>query len=79
MINWLEGISEAYPIGKSSFTKTLQNVSLAFAFNGIGVPAAMTGYVHSVWAMIAMAASVNAVLANSFAGRLLQLPARPGR
>ncbi len=35
-----------------------------------GKPAA-TGLVHPVWAMIAMAASVTAVLTNSFAGRLL--------
>ena len=67
----LGGVVEAYEIGKSSFRKTVQNVSLAFAFNGIGVPAAVTGLVHPVMAMVAMAASVTAVLANSFAGRLL--------
>ncbi len=67
----LGGVVDAYHIGKSSFRKTVQNVTLAFAFNGIGVPAAITGLVHPVMAMIAMAASVTTVLLNSFAGRLL--------
>lgn len=70
----LGGVVDAYHIGRSSFTKTVQNVSLAFAFNGIGVPAAVTGLVHPVWAMIAMAASVTVVLVNSFAGRLVSIP-----
>ncbi|MBI4312031.1 MAG: HAD-IC family P-type ATPase, partial [Chloroflexi bacterium] len=65
------GVVDAYFIGKSSFHKTVQNVALAFAFNGIGVPAAVTGFVHPVFAMIAMAASVTAVLLNSFGGRLM--------
>jgi cation transport ATPase len=67
-------VVDAYHIGKSSFRKTVQNVSLAFAFNGIGIPAAVTGLVHPVWAMIAMAASVTIVLLNSFGGRLLTTP-----
>ena len=67
----LGGAVDAYYIGKSSFRKTVQNVTLAFAFNGIGVPAAVTGFVHPVMAMIAMAASVSAVLLNSFGGKLL--------
>jgi len=67
----LGGVVHAYYIGKSSFRKTVQNVTLAFAFNGIGVPAAITGLIHPVMAMVAMAASVTAVLVNSFAGRLL--------
>ncbi|MBI2917336.1 MAG: cation-translocating P-type ATPase [Chloroflexi bacterium] len=67
----LGAVVDAYSIGKSSFAKTVQNVSLAFAFNGIGIPAAMTGLVHPVWAMIAMAASVTTVLLNSLGGTLL--------
>ncbi len=67
----LGAVVDAYYIGKSSYTKTVQNLLLAFAFNGIGVPLAITGLVHPVWAMIAMAASISAVLTNSFAGRLL--------
>jgi heavy metal translocating P-type ATPase len=67
----LGAVVDAYYIGKASYRKTVQNLSLAFAFNGIGVPFAATGLVHPVWAMIAMAASVSTVLVNSFAGQLL--------
>ncbi|MCE7735217.1 MAG: cadmium-translocating P-type ATPase [Candidatus Heimdallarchaeota archaeon] len=69
--NNLIGVVNAYHIGKSSFAKTKQNVSLAFTFNGVGVPLAMTGLVHPVFAMIAMAASVTAVLINSYGGKLI--------
>ncbi|MBA91278.1 MAG: heavy metal translocating P-type ATPase [Phyllobacteriaceae bacterium] len=61
---------EAIRIGAVSYRKTVQNLWLAFFFNGIGVPLATTGLVHPSWAMIAMALSVSAVLANSFGGRL---------
>lgn len=66
---------DAYHIAKRSFRKTVQNLSLAFAFNGIGVPLATSGLVHPAWAMIAMVTSVSTVLLNSFAGKLL--PRRP--
>jgi cation transport ATPase len=46
-------------------------VGLALSFNGIGVLAAVSGAVHPVWAMLAMAVSVSIVLCNSLAGRLL--------
>lgn len=62
----LRGVIDAYNVCRSSYSKTLQNVLLAFVFNGIGVPLAMTGLLHPVWAMIAMAGSVSAVLANSY-------------
>ena len=67
----LSGFVDAYEIGRRSFRKTVHNLALAISFNGIGVPLATTGWVHPVWAMIAMAASVTTVLVNSFAGRLL--------
>ncbi|TAM83380.1 MAG: heavy metal translocating P-type ATPase [Acidobacteria bacterium] len=67
----LSAVVDAYSIGKSSYRKTVQNLSLAFAFNGIGVPFAVTGMLHPVWAMVAMIASVTTILTNSFAGRLL--------
>ena len=70
-------IMEARTIGALSYRKTLQNLWLAFFFNGIGVPLATTGLVHPSWAMIAMAVSVSAVLANSFGARLL--PAHGGK
>ncbi len=67
----LGAVVDAFYIGRSSYKKTVQNLSLAFAFNGIGVPLGITGLLHPVWAMIAMVASVTTVLTNSFAGRLL--------
>ncbi len=66
----LDGVLVARHIARNSFAKTAQNVAIAFSFNGIGITAAMTGLLHPVWAMVAMAASVTAVLINSFAGRL---------
>jgi len=62
---------DAYHIARRTYGKTVQNLSLAFSFNGIGVPLATTGLVMPVWAMIAMAASVTTVLLNSFWGRLV--------
>ncbi len=67
----LGAVIDAYEIGKSSYRKTVQNLTLAFSFNGIGVPVAISGLLHPVWAMAAMIASVTTILTNSFAGRLL--------
>lgn len=67
----LEGVLDAYFIARNSYRKMVQNLALAFAFNGVGVPLATTGLVHPVWAMIAMVLSVSTVLANSFGGRLI--------
>lgn len=73
----LAAVVDAYDIARRSYTKTVQNVALAFAFNGVGIPLAMTGLVSPIWAMVAMVASVSLVLANSLGGRLA-LRARPG-
>ena len=67
----LGAVVDAYAISRRSYNKTVQNLALAFAFNGIGVPLAAAGLLHPIWAMIAMAASVTTVLLNSFGGRLL--------
>ena len=67
----LGAVMDAHEIGKGSYTKTKQNLALAFSFNGIGVPLAVSGLVHPVWAMVAMISSVTGVLSNSFAGQLL--------
>lgn len=69
----LSAVVDAYQIGKNSYRKTKQNLALAFAFNGIGVAAAITGLVHPVWAMAAMVASVSAVLGNSFGAKLIKI------
>lgn len=75
----LGAVLDAYRIGRSSYQRTVQNVALAFAFNGIGVPAAMTGLVHPAWAMVAMVASVTVVLLNSCGDRVIGLPRRVRR
>ena len=66
----LLAVPEAVAIGGASYRKTVENLWLAFVFNGVGVPLAATGLLHPAWAMAAMAASVSTVLANSFGGRL---------
>ncbi|MBW8012184.1 MAG: cation-translocating P-type ATPase [Chloroflexi bacterium] len=67
----LTAVADAFYIGRSSYRKTVQNLWLAFVFNGIGVPLAVSGLVPPVWAMIAMVASVSTVLLNSFGGQLI--------
>jgi heavy metal translocating P-type ATPase len=73
----LSAAVDAYHIARRTYGKTVQNLSLAFSFNGIGVPLATTGLVMPIWAMIAMAASVTTVLLNSFSGRLIPQRKRP--
>jgi Cu+-exporting ATPase len=67
----LETLVAARELARRSYRLTATNVGLALSFNGIGVLAAVSGVVHPVWAMLAMAVSVSIVLFNSFAGRLL--------
>jgi P-type E1-E2 ATPase len=67
--NRLTAILTARNISRLSYRKTKQNVVLAFLFNGIGIPAAATGLVYPVWAMIAMALSVSTIFINSLWGR----------
>ena len=65
----LTAVAEAYKISRRGYRKMLQNVALAFAFNGIGIPVAATGLINPVWAMVAMAASVTAIFVNSLWGQ----------
>ncbi|MBN8804379.1 MAG: cation-translocating P-type ATPase [Sphingopyxis terrae] len=67
--NRLEALPLAREISRRSYGKMLQNVILAFAFNGIGIPIAATGLIHPVWAMVAMAVSVTAIFINSLSGQ----------
>jgi Cu+-exporting ATPase len=62
-------VLDAYEISRYSYGKMLQNVFLAFTFNGIGIPAAATGLVYPIWGMVAMAASVTAIFINSLWSR----------
>ena len=65
----LAGVLVAYDISRRGYRKMLQNITLAFMFNGIGIPLATTGLIYPVWAMVAMATSVTAIFINSLAGR----------
>ena len=65
----LSGVLVAYDISRRGYRKMLQNITLAFLFNGIGIPLAATGLIYPVWAMVAMASSVTAIFVNSLAGR----------
>ena len=72
----LSAVLDAYHIARASYRKTLQNLILAFSFNGLGVPLAVTGLVAPIWAMVAMVASVSTVLLNSFGGSLIPAPSK---
>ena len=65
----LAALLDAREVSRRSYRKMLQNVTLAFLFNGIGVPLAATGLVYPVWAMAAMATSVTLIFLNSLWGR----------
>jgi P-type E1-E2 ATPase len=65
----LAALVDARAVSRASYRKMLQNVALAFLFNGIGVPLAATGLIYPVWAMAAMAGSVTLIFFNSLWGR----------
>jgi P-type E1-E2 ATPase len=65
----LSAVLDAHAVSRYSYRKIIQNVILAFLFNGIGIPAAATGLVYPVWGMVAMAASVTTIFINSLWGR----------
>jgi len=67
--NRLSALPVARDISRRSYGKMVQNVTLAFLFNGIGIPLAATGLIHPIWAMVAMAVSVTAIFCNSLWGR----------
>jgi len=67
--NRLELTLTAREISRYSYRKMLQNIVLAFMFNGIGIPVAATGLIYPVWAMTAMAVSVTAIFFNSLWGK----------
>jgi len=67
--NRLAALPLARRISRRSYAKMLQNVWLAFAFNGLGIPVAATGLINPIWAMIAMAVSVTAIFLNSLWGQ----------
>ena len=66
--NRLSALIIARDISRRSYAKMVQNVVLAFLFNGLGIPLAATGLIHPLWAMVAMAVSVTAIFINSLWG-----------
>jgi heavy metal translocating P-type ATPase len=62
-------VLDAYAISRYSYRKMVQNIVLAFTFNGLGIPAAATGLVYPIWGMVAMAASVTSIFINSLWSR----------
>jgi heavy metal translocating P-type ATPase len=62
-------VLDALEVSRYSYRKVVQNVALAFLFNGVGIPAAATGLVYPIWGMVAMAASVTTIFINSLWGR----------
>jgi Cu+-exporting ATPase len=65
----LRTVVAAHRTSRTAYRRVQQNVALAFLFNGVGIPLAATGLVHPVWAMVAMAASVTTIFANSIGAR----------
>jgi Cu+-exporting ATPase len=65
----LRTVLGAHRASRTAYRRVQQNVALAFLFNGVGIPLAATGLVHPVWAMVAMAASVTTIFANSIGAR----------
>ncbi len=39
---------DAWEVGRSSYRRTKENLTIAFMCNGVGVPAASAGLVHPV-------------------------------
>ena len=68
----IQNVLNAYHIAKSSYTKTVQNIILAFSFNAIGVSTAILGLIAPVWAMVAMILSVSTILINSFSRKVFR-------
>lgn len=66
----VSAVADAYDIATESYRKTKQNLAVALTLNAIGVPAATSGLVNPIWAMVAMVTSVTLVLSNSFGTNL---------
>src|SRR5260370_4157812 len=62
--NRLSALSEARDISRRSYRKMVQNVVLAFLFNGGGIPLAATGLISPGLAMAAMALNGTAIFIN---------------
>jgi len=48
----LEAAALAIEIGRNAYRKTVQNIALAFAFNGMGIPLAIVGWIRPWWPVL---------------------------
>ncbi|UOF90024.1 cation-translocating P-type ATPase [Fodinisporobacter ferrooxydans] len=65
----LKAVLEAHILARTSYAMTVRNVLLALSVNGIGVVASLSGFVHPLWAMLAMAFSLVVVLGHTLFSR----------
>ena len=68
----LTTILQSHSLATTSYKMTIRNVFLALVFNGVGILAAVTGLLHPVWAMLAMALSLSAVLVHTLFSRIIE-------
>ena len=74
----LPAVAEARALAAASYGLTLRNVLLALAVNATGVLASLSGRVHPMWAMLAMAVSLTLVLGHTLTTRLPATAERTG-
>ena len=61
----LTGVVQAINLSKATFGKIKQNLFWAFAYNIVAIPVAISGFLHPVFAEIAMALSSITVVTNA--------------
>ncbi len=69
----LSTILLSHGLASTSYNMTVRNVFLALSFNGVGILAAVSGLLHPVWAMLAMALSLSTVLAHTLFSRIVKI------
>ena len=65
----IKPVTDVIEIGKLSYNKTKQNLTIAFGTNTIGLSLAVAGVMTPLYAMGAMALSASIVLLNSLIGK----------
>lgn len=77
--NNLGSVVAAFDVGPKTYQKIRQNLLLAFAYNGVGIPVAALGFLHPLLAVAAMVLSSLSIMLNSVAIKLRPpTVARPG-
>ncbi len=68
----LEAVPAAINIGTNTYKKIKQNLTWAFFFNAVGIPIAVSGFLHPTIAIAAMASSTVGILINSFGVKIVK-------